>query len=98
MLSLFNDFVKSVDSNKSRLIYKRVNKSVATLMRTYLLTDKKENIKGEIISFDSTIKSLSTIFYDETQKDWFFVSLRLWNYALVPMIKILYKVWCLKYE
>ena len=100
LLLLYDTFSKNVtlSNNKNEMIFARVNKSVATLMRTYLLLDRKENIKGKIRGFDNVIKSTSEGFYQRTKTEWFFIFLRFGNYMLVPAIRTLYKIWCLRYD
>ncbi len=67
-------------------------------MRTYLLFPVQRNAIENIKRFDREIQKLSEHLYKETNKDKFFKGIRLFNYSIIPVIRILYKIWCKRYE
>ena len=65
-------------------------------MRTFLLMKPKEARK-RIIHFDKKINNVSTHSYKSLEKDKFIHLIRMGNYSLIPLAKILYRIWVLKY-
>ena len=77
-------------------IFKTFKRSIGSTMRTYLLENVKV-AKKNINQFDRNIKNISTVSYDRLNADRFIKLTRLFNYNLVPEIKIAYGMW-VKYK
>ena len=100
LIFLYDKFLetKEIGENKKRVIYRTMKKSVGSTMRTYLLLPNAGSSKKKLKEFDEKIKNISQDVYDELNNGYFIRVTRKFNYNLVFIIRMLYKVWCLKYE
>ena len=98
LVSLFDKFYKQgfLSSNQEKTIFNTYKRSVGSTMRTFLLMKPKEARK-RIIHFDKKINNVSTHSYKSLEKDKFIHLIRMGNYSLIPLAKILYRIWVLKY-
>lgn len=96
LIKIADRFLKedNINENKLSLILNRIKRSVASTMRTYMLLPNQYEMKDEIKKFDKEIKESSILMYDWLGKDKFFKSVRLYNYAMVPIISRGYKFYC----
>ena len=100
LTALFKAFVESnrLSGLKETVIFKRIAKSIGSTVRTYLLFDDMVEANDKIISFDRQIRNISSDVYDRLGEILFFSLLR-WNeYFFVPILKKLYKIWCIRYR
>ncbi len=88
---------KELSVSKSEAIYKRVAQSVGSTFRTYLLFDSNTESKKRIIDFDKKIKEISPEIFNILERKRFIKLMRMGNYAFIPLLRILYKIWILKY-
>lgn len=77
-------------------IFNTFKRSVGSTMRTYLLMPTA-TAKKNIIKFDSNIKQISTTSFQRLNDDRFIHLIRKGNYAMVPLAKVMYRIWVLKY-
>lgn len=78
---------------KENLILNRISKSIRSVYLTYLSFDKFTVSQRGIIAFDNRIKNISNEVYDILEKELFFRAIRIGRYALLPIIKLAYKVY-----
>lgn len=99
LVSLYSTFLKSnlMSDSKDKVIYRTIKKSVGSTIRTYLLLDNTADVKEQIITYEGEIRKISKIVYKRLDTDLFIHVIRKWNYKIIPLVKALYRVWCLKY-
>ena len=88
---------KELCNSKSKAIYNRVVQSVGSTFRTYLLFKSSKESKERIIEFDNEIKGISPEIFNMLGKKKFIKLMRMGSYAFVPLFRILYRIWILKY-
>ena len=88
---------KELCKSKKEAIYKRVAQSVGSTFRTYLLLDSNSESKKKIIEFDNKIKEISLEIFNMLGKQKFIKTMRMGNYLLIPLLRILYRIWIIKY-
>lgn len=84
-------------SSKNEAIYKRVAQITGSTFRTYLLLKKNNDSKKSIVNFDNKIKNISSYIYEQLGEERFIKVMRTGNYAFIPMLRMVYKLWILKY-
>lgn len=94
LVKMLDSFVKKgIDDNKFQIIFNNVDQIVGSTMRTYLLM---ENSSNKIKKYDKQIKANSLAVFKILNKDNFIKVLRSGNYFLVPVIRIMYRIWLKK--
>lgn len=88
---------KELIPSKNEAIYKRVVQIVGSTFRTYLLLDSNSESKKKIIEFDNKIKKISLQIFALLGKQKFIKVMRLMDYSFVPVLRILYRIWILRY-
>lgn len=98
LVKMYDQFVKSKNMapRQEMTIFKTFKRSIGSTMRTYLLVNSRV-AKKDIKKFDRNIKNISAISYDRLNADRFIRLTRVFNYNLVPEIKIAYGIW-IKYK
>lgn len=97
LVRLYDKFNRSqLESNQDNTIFNTFKRSIGSTMRTYLLLNLSE-AKKEIIQFDQNIKEISIFSYNRLNSDRFVRILRFNNYSLLPIVKVLYRIWVIKY-
>ena len=56
-----------------------------------------ETAKSKIKKFDDNIKNISFVSYRRLNDDKFIRLIRKGNYSMVPLAKIMYRIWVMKY-
>ena len=83
--------------SKNEAIYERVAQIVGSTFRTYLLLEKKSATKKSIIEFEHKIEDISSIIFDSLEKERFVRVMRMGNYMFIPILRVLYRLWVIKY-
>lgn len=98
LVKMYDQFVKSDNMlpNQEKTIFNTFKRSVGSTMRTYLLMPTS-TAKKKIQKFDSNINRISSISFQKLDEDKFIHLVRKGNYSLVPLIKVMYRIWVLKY-
>lgn len=98
LVRMYDQFVRNKDmvSNQEETIFNTFKRSIGSTMRTYLLMPTK-TAKEKIKYFDNNIKRISLISYKKLNEDKFIHLVRKGNYSMVPLAKIMYRVWVMKY-
>lgn len=98
LVKMYDQFVKSDNMlpNQEKTIFNTFKRSVGSTMRTYLLMPTS-TAKKKIQKFDSNINQISSISFQKLDEDKFIHLVRKGNYSLVPLIKVMYRIWVLKY-
>ncbi|MGY5276137.1 glycosyltransferase family 2 protein [Lactiplantibacillus plantarum] len=97
LVRLYTKFSKvGMKKNQDNTIFNTFKRSIGSTMRTYLLLNSKE-AKNKIIAFDDNIRGISESSYRRLNDDKFIRIVRLDNYVMAPFVKILYRLWVLKY-
>lgn len=97
LVRLYDKFSKQgMKQNQDNTIFNTFERSIGSTMRTYLLL-KTKVAKSKIIIFDQNIHGISKVSYQRLNDNRFIHLIRLNNYAMIPFIKILYRLWVLKY-
>lgn len=99
LVKLYDQFVKNnvMSYNQEETIFRTFKRSVGSTMRTFLLYTTSI-ARTNIIEFDRNIKNISNISYRKLNEDKFIKITRMGNYCLIPIIKLFYKIWILKYN
>lgn len=97
---LYEQFKASgkLTSNKEAVIFRRIAGSIGATVRTYLLLDNAAEAKDKIEVFERSLKEISPYIFDRLNKKLFFKAVRLADYSLIPIVMILYRFWCKRYE
>lgn len=102
LVKLSDSFFKndSIGQNKKRLILNRIKRSVGATERTYLLLKSTQETSRNIKSFEKEIRESSPMLYQLLGTGGFAHSIRMFHYNLIPLIRVLYRIWCRckKYE
>ena len=100
LAAIFDRFRESgrLSKTKEDVIFRRITRSIGSTVRTYLLIDNGTESKEKIILFDKKIREISENTYAKLGRSQFFKAVRCGNYALVPVIRAIYKIWCMKYK
>lgn len=95
---LYSSFLdnQKLSESKNKMIYKRVSQIVGGTFRTYLLFDRNSKSKEKIIEFDNRIKGISLEIFNLLGKQKFIKVMRMRNYTLIPLLRVLYKLWLLR--
>lgn len=98
LVKMYDQFVKSDNMlpNQEKTIFNTFKRSVGSTMRTYLLMPTS-TAKKKIQKFDSNINRISSISFQKLDEDKFIHLVRKGNYSLIPLIKVMYRIWVLKY-
>ena len=88
---------KKLEYSKNKMIYKCVAQSIGGTFRTYLLLDNNSESKRKIIEFDNKIKNISPEIFEMLKKQKFIRFMRFGNYIFIPLLRILYRIWILRY-
>lgn len=98
LISLFEQFKASGELSdvKEDVILRRITKSIGSTIRTYLLMDNVYEAKKEIMDFDKEVKKMSIYLYDCLGENKFFYFIRKNDYSYINIIRIMYKIWCIK--
>lgn len=98
LVKMYDQFIKNNNMlpNQEATIFNTFKRSVGSTMRTYLLMSTKI-AKKNIKKFDKNIKNISLVSYQRLGKDKFIHLIRKGNYCLVPLAKLMYRVWVIKY-
>ena len=98
LVKMYDQFVKSDNMlpNQEKTIFNTFKRSVGSTMRTYLLMPTS-TAKKKIQKFDSNINRISSISFQKLDEDKFIHLVRKGNYSLIPLIKVKYRIWVLKY-
>lgn len=99
LVKMYDQFIKSnsMVSNQKETIFNTLKRSIGSTMRTYLLMSTQVS-KEKIKSFDNNIKKISLYTYNELNNEAFIKLTRCLGYSLIPLIRISYRVWILKYK
>ena len=84
-------------NSKNEAIYKRVAQITGSTFRTYLLLEKNYASKKSIIEFDNKIKNISPYIFERLSRERFIKVMRTGNYIFIPVLRIVYRVWILRY-
>lgn len=97
LVKMYDQFVKNGDMlpRQEETIFHTFKRSIGSTMRTYLLLPTKIARKN-IERFDKNIKSLSLVTYQRLNDDKFINLTRKGNYVLIPLLKVMYKIWVSK--
>lgn len=82
--------------NQEVTIFNTFKRSVGSTMRTYLLMPNKV-AKKNIIKYDREIEKKSIVSYQRLNDDKFIYLIRKSNYFIIPGLKVLYRIWVMKY-
>ena len=98
LVKMYDHFVKEKNMlpNQEETIFNTFKRSIGSTMRTYLLMPTgtaKDKIKG----FDNNIKNISLISYQRLNDDKFIRLIRRGNYSMIPLAKVMYRIWVIKY-
>ena len=96
MYALYLDNKKLSDS-KNKMIFKCVSQSVGSTFRTYLLFHGNVESKNKIIELDDKIKKIAPEIFNLLGKQKFIKLMRTGNYMFIPLLRILYRIWILRY-
>ena len=98
LVRMYDYFVKKQNMmpNQEETIFNTFKRSIGSTMRTYLLMPIKE-AKEKIMTFDNNIKEISVISYQRLNDDKFIRIIRKGNYLMVPLAKLMYRIWVVKY-
>lgn len=100
LVTLYEQFKSNGNLSKGKedLIFRRVAISIGSTARTYLLMESIKEARENIIAYENKIKELSFSIFQKLVKDLkFFKILRVHNYLLLPVLRIMYRMWILKY-
>lgn len=93
LVKMYDKFSRSkLPVKKEETLFRTFKRSVGSTMRTYLLMNTSL-AKVEIKSFDKNIYKISVNSYYRLNSDKFIRIIRSFNYALIPVIKFLYRIW-----
>ncbi|MCC4344803.1 glycosyltransferase family 2 protein [Limosilactobacillus reuteri] len=97
LVRLYDRFTENgMKINQDSTIFNTFKRSIGSTMRTYLLLNTRE-AKKKITDFDQKIYNISEVSYRRLNDDKFVRLIRSNNYAMIPLVKILYRIWVLKY-
>jgi len=98
LVRMYDQFVKNKNMvpNQEETIFNTFKRSIGSTMRTYLLMPTR-TAKSKIKKFDDNIKNISFVSYRRLNDDKFIRLIRKGNYSMVPLAKIMYRIWVMKY-
>lgn len=98
LVRMYDQFVKNKNMvpNQEETIFNTFKRSIGSTMRTYLLMPTR-TAKKNIKTFDNNIKDISLVSYQRLNDDKFIRLIRKGNYSMVPIAKMMYRIWVLKY-
>lgn len=98
LVKMYDQFVKAkkMEPNQDETIFNTFKRSIGSTMRTYLLMPTR-TAKSKVRSFDNNIKNKSLISYKKLNDDNFIRLIRKGNYSMLPLAKVLYRIWVIKY-
>ena len=98
LVRMYDQFVrnKNMLPNQEETIFNTFKRSIGSTMRTYLLMPTR-TAKNNINTFDNNIKDISLVSYRRLNDDKFIRLIRKGNYSMVPIAKMMYRIWVLKY-
>ena len=98
LVRMYDQFVKNKNMvpNQEETIFNTFKRSIGSTMRTYLLMPTKI-AKKNIKTFDNNIKNISLVSYQRLNDDKFIRLIRKGNYSLIPLAKVMYRIWVIKY-
>ena len=98
LVRMYDQFVrnKNMLPNQEETIFNTFKRSIGSTMRTYLLMPTR-TAKSKIKKFDDNIKNISFVSYRRLNDDKFIRLIRKGNYSMVPLAKIMYRIWVMKY-
>lgn len=98
LVKRYDQFVKAkkMEPNQDETIFNTFKRSIGSTMRTYLLMPTR-TAKSKVRSFDNNIKNKSLISYKKLNDDNFIRLIRKGNYSMLPLAKVLYRIWVIKY-
>lgn len=96
---MYSAFLKEnhLCESKDQAIYKRVAQSIGSTFRTYLLLPDKNESAKRIKEFDNEVKKISPVVFEKLGKGQFVKLMRWGNYMLVPVLRIIYRIYILKH-
>ena len=99
LVKLYDAFYKKNNMyvNQDNTIFNTFKRSIGSSMRTYLLLDTY-TAKKNIIDFDQNIRSISEVSFSRLNDDRFIYCIRFKNYIIIPLFRMLYRIWVLKYK
>lgn len=99
VVNLYNRLAlkNSLPEKHCRIAFKPVKQSVGGLYRTYLLMNTAKESKVRIVEFDQRISAISQAIFEKLSDNIFFKIIRLNRYTYIPWLRILYRIWILKY-
>lgn len=97
LVRLYDKFAKNgMDENQDCTIFNTFKRSIGSTMRTYLLLNTKI-ARSKIVAFDQNINNISNYSYQQLNNDKFIHLIRSNNYVMIPLAKVLYRLWVMKY-
>lgn len=98
LVRMYDQFVrnKNMLPNQEETIFNTFKRSIGSTMRTYLLMPTR-TAKNNIKTFDNNIKNISLVSYQRLNDDKFIRLIRKGNYSMVPLAKVMYRIWVIKY-
>ncbi|GAA2864254.1 glycosyltransferase family 2 protein [Lactobacillus intestinalis] len=98
LVKMYDSFTKNnkMLPNQEETIFNTFRRSIGSTMRTYLLMSLGE-AKSRTKTFDKNIKRLSLASYQRLNNDNFIRLIRKGNYSMLPLAKVMYRIWVKKY-
>lgn len=92
----FKQYGKLTKLQKDVIFY-RMERSIRTVLKTYILDQDKRGYKDEIIRFDKAIKKKSKEIYDRLGNVLYFKVIRSCGYSFVAIVRYMYYIYSIRY-